>query len=62
MGELAPGAIVNEIRTFELFANGDRATVQLQRPDLIIERTEVINVLAEQARKAGVEIITRQRL
>ncbi len=61
-GELAPEAIVNEIRTFELFANGDRATVQLQRPDLIIERTAVINVLAEQARKAGVEIVTRQRL
>ncbi len=62
MGDLAPRAIVNEIRTFELFSNGDRASVELQRPDLIIERTEVIKVLAEQAREAGAEIITRQRL
>ena len=27
MGELAPRAIINEIRTFDLFANGDRASI-----------------------------------
>ena len=62
MGEFAPEAIVNEVRTFELFASGDRASVQLQRPDLIIERSDVIKVLAEQARQAGAEIVTGHRL
>ena len=62
MGELAPHAVVNEIRTFELFANGDRAAIELQRPDLIIERTETIKVLAAKAREAGAEVITGHRL
>ena len=62
MGELANRAIVNRIRSFELIADGRRASIGLDRPDLVIERTAVVKVLAEQAREAGAEIVMRRRL
>lgn len=62
MGLFADNAIVNEIHVFELFANGDQASVELDRPDLIIERAEVIKVLAKEAMAVGAEIMTGCRL
>ena len=62
MGLFADDAIVNEIRVFELFADGSQASVELDRPDLIIERADLIKVLAKEAMAAGAEIITGRRL
>ncbi len=62
MGLFADDAIVNEIRVFELFANGSQASVELDRPDLIIERADLIKVLAKEAMAEGAEIITGRRL
>lgn len=56
LGELAEPSIVNEIDTFELYANGRVAQVPLDRPDLIIERAVLIRTLADHARDRGVEL------
>ncbi|MGH2808627.1 MAG: FAD-dependent monooxygenase [Actinomycetota bacterium] len=60
MRELLAGAgessIVNEIHRFELYADGRIATVELQRPDLIIERAELIRELAKTAQDAGARL------
>lgn len=53
---LAEKAIVNEIRQFELFTDGRSATIPLQKPDLIIERSALIKGLAEEAQNLGVEM------
>ena len=62
MGLFANNVIVNEIHVFELFANGSQASVELDRPDLIIERADLIKVLAKEAMAEGAEIITGRRL
>ena len=49
----AASSILNEIRRFELFTNGRSATVSLQQPDLIIERSRLIRSLAQEAQAAG---------
>ncbi len=38
MGSHAEECVVNEIKHFQLFANGCAATVSLARPDLVVER------------------------
>jgi len=48
-------SVINEIRRFELFTNGRSATVALQRPDLIIERSRLIRALAQEAQQAGAQ-------
>lgn len=53
LGSLGERALLNEIRRFELYADGCVATVPLQRPDLIIERSSLIQSLAVQAQAAG---------
>jgi digeranylgeranylglycerophospholipid reductase len=50
------GSILNEIRRFELFTDGRSAQVTLKRPDLIIERSRLIRLLAEEAEAAGAKI------
>jgi len=62
MGLFANNVIVNEIHVFELFANGSQASVELDRPDLIIERADLVKVLAKEAMAEGAEIITGRRL
>jgi len=62
MGLFADDAIVNEIRVFELFANESQASVELDRPDLVIERADLIKVLAKEAMAEGAEIVTGRRL
>jgi flavin-dependent dehydrogenase len=56
LGLSAEKSIVNEIRTFELFADGKAASVELTTPDLVVERSVLLEDLAERARNAGAEI------
>ncbi len=56
LGEVGERAVVNEIRKFELFTDGRRAHVPLDRPDLIIERSRLIQGLADEAQKHGAKI------
>ncbi len=53
LGEVGERAVINEIRKFELFTDGRAAQVPLDRPDLIIERSQLIRGLAEQAQSHG---------
>jgi len=62
LGSAADKSIVNEIRQFELFADGRATTVPLREPDLIIERAQVIQALAEDCANAGVEVATGHRM
>src|SRR6202140_1012787 len=45
LGEVGERSIVNEIRKFELFTDGRTAHIPLDRPDLIIERSRLIQGL-----------------
>lgn len=56
LGPVAEPAIVNEINRFELFTDGRSATIQLAKPDLVIERSALIRNLALQAQHAGTQI------
>jgi flavin-dependent dehydrogenase len=56
LGTWANESILNEIRRFELFTDGRSAQVALSKPDLIIERAELIPGLAREARQSGAEI------
>jgi flavin-dependent dehydrogenase len=50
---LGDRSIVNEIDTFELYADGRVAKFSLQEPDLIIERAELVRELAKAAQESG---------
>jgi len=56
LGPAGEEAVVNEIRHFELFANGYVAKISLERPDLVIERARLIRSLATQAESHGTEV------
>ena len=56
LGEVGSPSIVNEIRKFELFTDGRAASITLDQPDLIIERSALIHSLAKHAREAGAQI------
>ena len=56
LGSAAERSIVNEINRFELFTNGRSATISLDRPDLIIERSQLIQGLAEDATAHGARL------
>ncbi len=56
IGSAASASILNEIRRFELFTNGRSAQVELNEPDLIIERSRLIAALGEQAQAAGAKL------
>src|SRR5271169_6588326 len=56
LGAAGEPCIVNEIKRFELFTDGRAATIELARPDLIIERATLIRSLAAQAQNEGVQI------
>ncbi|MHB8753353.1 MAG: FAD-dependent monooxygenase [Candidatus Acidiferrales bacterium] len=56
LGDAGSASIVNEIRKFELFTDGRAATITLDQPDLIIERSTLIRSLAKYAQEAGAEI------
>lgn len=61
LGSLAERACVNEICRFELFADGRVATVALKRPDVVIERSKLIQSLAKEAEGHGAQILRGQR-
>ena len=61
LGRAAAGSVVNEIRRFELFTDGRSAQIELNQPDLIIERSALIRGLANEARQAGAEITLGRR-
>jgi digeranylgeranylglycerophospholipid reductase len=61
LGRAADDSVVNEIRRFEIFTDGRAATIQLKRPDLIVERRALIQGLANQAQRAGAELSLGRR-
>ncbi|MCA1701800.1 MAG: NAD(P)/FAD-dependent oxidoreductase [Actinobacteria bacterium] len=61
LGSLGEGAISNEIRRFDLYANGRVASIDLKRPDLIIERSKVIRDMAAHFERQGGEVNTGMR-
>jgi len=58
LGKTCDDMVINRIHRFELFADGRVGSVSLQRPDLVIERSELTQRLAEQAEERGAEILT----
>jgi flavin-dependent dehydrogenase len=56
LGPSSEHAVVNEIRRFEMFADGRVANVRLARPDLIIERARLIRALADESAAAGAQV------
>ena len=61
LGPVVKGAIANKIRHFELFTDGRFATISLQNPDLVIERSRLISDLTAKAQATGVEVLTGRR-
>jgi flavin-dependent dehydrogenase len=47
---------INEIHGFELFTDGRAAEVQLDSPDLVIERARLIHTLADEAQTHGAQL------
>ncbi len=58
MGSLSESSVINEIRRIELFADGRVATIPLNRPDLVIDRSKLIQRLAAQAEVNGAQVLT----
>src|ERR1700735_2662022 len=56
LGSAAEKSGVNQIRRFELFTDARCATLELDEPDLIIERRALIQSLAQQAAQAGASV------
>jgi flavin-dependent dehydrogenase len=56
LGISAEKSAVNEIRGFELFTDGRAATIPLESPDLVIERSLLIRVLADEAQSHGAQL------
>jgi flavin-dependent dehydrogenase len=61
LGPLCEGVVVNEIRRFELFADGRVAAIELEQPDLVIERAALLHRLAGQAEAAGARLAWGRR-
>jgi flavin-dependent dehydrogenase len=56
LGPAAERCVVNQINRFELFTDGRSATVPLESPDLIIERSRLIHALGEEAQSLGARL------
>ena len=54
-------AVLNEVKHYELFADGRAATVTLGRPDLVIERSILAGELGELAERAGARVVLSRR-
>ena len=61
LGPLYQSALVNVIHRFELYADGRVAEISLKKPDLVIERSKLLNELEAQAKDSGAEIFTNHR-
>jgi flavin-dependent dehydrogenase len=56
LGPVGERAVVNQINRFELFTDGRSATIALEEPDLIIERSQLIQGLAREAQDYGARL------
>jgi flavin-dependent dehydrogenase len=56
LGASSGKCTINEIRGFELFTDGRAAAIQLDSPDLVLERSHLIRALAEEAQNQGAQI------
>jgi flavin-dependent dehydrogenase len=61
LGFVPKEVILNEVRYVELFSKSRATTVQLARPDLIIERQKLLILLARMAEEAGAKIFLGRR-
>ena len=52
-GPMYQSALVNKIHRFELYADGRVAEISLKQPDLVIERSKLLNELEAQAKASG---------
>jgi flavin-dependent dehydrogenase len=56
LGASSEKCAINEIRGFELFTDGRAAAIQLDSPDLVIERSRLIRALAGEAQSHGAQL------
>jgi flavin-dependent dehydrogenase len=61
IGPLNKDIVLNEIHRFELFANGRVAEISLSKPDLVIERSRLLDDLTERATRNGAHILEDHR-
>jgi flavin-dependent dehydrogenase len=61
LGDIGASAVVHGIRRFELFADGRVASISLQSPDMVIDRSKLIQNLAEKAEAHGAQVLTSRR-
>jgi len=61
LGFVPEEVILNEVRYVELFSKSRSTTVELARPDLIIERQKLLLLLARMAEEAGAKIFLGRR-
>ena len=57
LGFVPTEAVVNQVHHIELLSHGGSAQVALRQPDLVVERQNLMRLLAERARRAGAEIV-----
>jgi flavin-dependent dehydrogenase len=57
LGFSAKPATLNRVHTLELCAAGRAVPIALKEPDLIVERAELLRMLADRATRAGAEIV-----
>ena len=60
-GPLSDEVVINKIFRFELFADGKVASFDLRNPDLVIERSKLIQALADKAEASGAQVLTNHR-
>ena len=56
LGLSSEKSAVNEIHGFELFTDGRAATIPLESPDLVLERSLLIRALADEAQSQGARL------
>jgi flavin-dependent dehydrogenase len=61
LGFVPNEAILNEVKYVELFSRSRSTTVELTRPDLIIERQKLLHLLTRMAEEAGAKIFLGRR-
>lgn len=61
LGFVPEEVILNEVKYVELFSRSRSTTVELARPDLIIERQKLLLLLARMAEEAGAKIFLGRR-
>lgn len=61
LGSLCEGSTINKIHHFELFADGHISTISLRRPDLIVERSKLIQEIAAMAEASGARVLSEHR-